>query len=268
MVNFSNEFIAFSNEAAFAKEILGLGVTQIRKANYAMIGKYYQSFSCLTTGLERIGKLCILLDKILERDLNIPNLKKDFSHDLTKLYKQLIVIKEKWDLKNKNTMPPHALLDKILNILTDFACKDRYSNLDFLIGQVTKNLVELWYKDIDLYIYDHYVTERKKQQIETNAEIISLMANSNVSVVFTGEDNSFINDIRDASIRMGVFDTVAPKRQFLILQIVRFFCNLLSELGSLVQQKQLADVPYFSEIVGCFLCPDDYFKSRKCWDNI
>lgn len=59
---YSREFIALQNEALFTKELLGIGVTQLYKANYAKKGIYYQAFTCLSTGLERIGKLCLILD--------------------------------------------------------------------------------------------------------------------------------------------------------------------------------------------------------------
>lgn len=47
-------FIAFLKEAQFTKELLAIGVTQLYKANYASKGIYYQSFVCLSTGIERL----------------------------------------------------------------------------------------------------------------------------------------------------------------------------------------------------------------------
>ena len=48
-------FNALCNEASFTKDILGAGATQIRKANYAQKGMYFQAFTSLSTGLERIA---------------------------------------------------------------------------------------------------------------------------------------------------------------------------------------------------------------------
>ena len=59
---FDPTFVAFLEEAQFTKEILGIGVTQLFKANYATKGIYYQSFTCLSTGLERFAKLCLILN--------------------------------------------------------------------------------------------------------------------------------------------------------------------------------------------------------------
>jgi hypothetical protein len=63
---FSTQFQALLKEAQFTKEMLGTGATQIRNANYATRGVYFQAFTSLSTGLERLGKLCILLDYFIE----------------------------------------------------------------------------------------------------------------------------------------------------------------------------------------------------------
>jgi hypothetical protein len=60
MLTFTQTFIALVNEAEFTKEMLGAGATQIRQANYATRGIYFQAFTSLATGLERIGKLCLM----------------------------------------------------------------------------------------------------------------------------------------------------------------------------------------------------------------
>lgn len=48
------KFKAFLKEALFTTEMLGLGATQIRKANYACKGLNYEVLPCLSTGFERI----------------------------------------------------------------------------------------------------------------------------------------------------------------------------------------------------------------------
>ena len=64
----NDTFQAFLNEAVFTKEIISSLVTQIRKADYAQKGFYFQSFTSLATGLERIGKLCLLLNYYIKNN--------------------------------------------------------------------------------------------------------------------------------------------------------------------------------------------------------
>ena len=66
MQDFSPTFKALLNEANFTKQMVGAGAMQIRRAGYANKGSYFQAFTSLSTGLERIGKLCLMLDYYLE----------------------------------------------------------------------------------------------------------------------------------------------------------------------------------------------------------
>jgi hypothetical protein len=52
----------FINESTFTAQMLGSGVNLIGSANYGRKGDYFQAFTNLATGLERIGKLCVLID--------------------------------------------------------------------------------------------------------------------------------------------------------------------------------------------------------------
>ena len=88
---YSETFRALVNEAMFTKDILGAGATQIRKGNYAQKGMYFQSFTSLSTGLERIGKLCLMLDYYIEHGGHFPDfryLKNEIGHDIADLSKE------------------------------------------------------------------------------------------------------------------------------------------------------------------------------------
>ena len=93
---FSETFHALVKEAQFTKEMLGSGATQIRNANYATKGIYFQAFTSLSTGLERIGKLCLMLDYYLDSCGQFPDekyLKNEIGHNISLIYtKSLAVI--------------------------------------------------------------------------------------------------------------------------------------------------------------------------------
>src|SRR2546421_11263019 len=88
---FSETFNALVKEAQFTKEMLGAGATQIGKANYATKGIYFQAFTSLSTGLERIGKLCLLLGHYIRTDGEFPSMgymKNEIGHQLMVLYQR------------------------------------------------------------------------------------------------------------------------------------------------------------------------------------
>ena len=90
-MQFSNTFRALLNEAQFTGELLGSGATQIRHANYATKGIYFQAFTSLSTGLERIGKLCLMLDRYIELNGSFPDLKylrNELGHNLILIYQK------------------------------------------------------------------------------------------------------------------------------------------------------------------------------------
>lgn len=135
---FTETFKALNKEAQFTKEMLGSGATQIRNANYASKGIYFQAFTNLSTGLERIGKLCLLLDYFVEHDGRFPDfdyMKNEIGHKILVIYEKSLNVISKHSIEMKflpSLNDPIHLA--ILKILSDFAQGDRYSNIDLVVG--------------------------------------------------------------------------------------------------------------------------------------
>lgn len=272
-MNDSEIFNALCREAMFSKELLGSGVTQIRKANYATQGLYFQSFSNLSIGLERIGKLCLVLDHFIETSGEFPtdvHLKKSIGHYLLKLYEQSqsVILKRGLSIRSlpKLDNPIHW---NILTILSRFAKGDRYSNFDFLVGgDRQSDPTGDWYVKVDMLIYETDVSETKKQIIKNNAEIAGRFMSGYGMVMHTSEQGTTIDNHEDASRRTGVFEAVAPKRQLYVLQMIRYWVEILFELQYLSMSINHEATPYFSEILGGFGNNYSYFRTRKTWDTI
>lgn len=265
-------FRALSQEAMFCLELLGSGATQIRKANYATQGLYFQAFTNLSIGLERIGKLCLTLDHFIETNGEFPTenyLKHTIGHDLSELYTQSQKL-----IKTRQLNIPHlTALDSpihtaITSILSKFAKGDRYSNFNFLTGGRQSNPTADWYLKVDMAIYNNQISERKKQSIKTNSITCGEILGALGAVFHTSEEGGSINTFEDASHRTGLFEAVAPKRQFYILQMIRYWVDILLELQYLGMHINHEAIPYFNEILGAFGCDDRYLRSRKRWDNI
>jgi hypothetical protein len=137
----NDTFNALPKEAQFAFEILNSGATQIRKANYAKKGAYYQSFINLTVGIERIAKLCVLLDYYIENNGKFPNDKfvRKIGHNINKLYNQSMVIKQKYSFQFRFLNNLNEIHLNIINILSSFATKDRYENINILVNAKQNN---------------------------------------------------------------------------------------------------------------------------------
>ncbi|MCK4431030.1 MAG: hypothetical protein KAW19_06975 [Candidatus Aminicenantes bacterium] len=266
-------FKALLKEAQFTNEMLGSGATQIRKANYATKGMYFQAFTSLSTGLERIGKLCLMLDYYIDNNGKFPDLdylKKKIGHKILVLYQKSIgIINERSISLNFLNNLDGNIHRNILKILSNFAQGDRYSNIDILVNaQQNRDPINSWFSFVDRPIFDTCVSDKKKRSISQNASLINQLAGSFSSVLHISETGSLITDLDDASYRTGMQKAVSPYRQLYVLQIIRFWVELLGELHYEAMKLGKQEIPFFNEIFATFYNDDRYFKSRKTWDRI
>ncbi|UTW05161.1 hypothetical protein KDX31_09275 [Amphritea atlantica] len=270
---FNETFKALIKEAQFTKEILGAGATQIRNANYSRKGVYFQSFTSLSTGLERIGKLCLMLDYYIDNDGDFPDfkyLKNDIGHKIDVLYKKSITVKQQrgYSFRFLDELDG-GIHQNILNVISDFAKGDRYSNINILVNSKQKgDPVSSWYTTVDKPLFDLHVSDRKKKDIAHNARVINQMAGHLMMVRHTSETGEEISDVEDASSRTGVQEAVAPYRQLYVIHIIRFWVELLGKLQREAMSLNNDDIPYFSEIFAGFYNQDSYIRTRKTWDTI
>lgn len=274
MKQFLNQtFNALVKESQFTREMLGSGATQIRNANYATKGIYFQAFTSLSTGLERIGKLCLMLDFYIKNQGTFPDLqymKRSIGHDISRIY-----------LESKSIINNHSIslnflgnLDgsihqNILTVLSDFANGDRYSNIDILVGNTRQSdPLASWFKNVDQVIFQSHISDKKKVKIEQNARIINHLIGNFSSVLHTSETGTEITDVEEASYRTGMQKAVVPYRQLCVLQIIRFWVELIGELQTKAMAMNNQDIPFFSEIFALFYNDDSYFKTRKTWDKV
>lgn len=270
---FNETFNALTKEAQFTKEMLGSGATQIRVANYAAKGVYFQAFTGLSTGLERIGKLCLMLDYYVRTAGQFPDqnyMKNEIGHKISLIYsKSLSVISDRAiSLKFLQNLdgPIHR---NILMVLSDFAEGDRYSNINLLVGSRRQSdPVATWFEYVDQPIFQSYVSARRKSKIAHNANVINQMIGGLSIVRHISETGTEITDVEEASYRTGMQEAVAPYRQLFVLQAIRFWVELLWELQYKALEIGKQEIPFFSEIFAPFYNADSYMKTRKTWDKI
>lgn len=268
---FTPSFQALLREAQFTKEMLGSGATQIRNANYATKGVYFQAFTSLSTGLERIGKLCLMVDHYIESG-TFPDsgyLKKDIGHKLKVLYEksQSLIARRSIRLRfTKDLSDP--IHQAILNVLHNFAEGDRYSNINLLVGsRTTVDPIALWFNQVDLPLYEVRVPKWKKEAIAQNPSIAAHLLEPYTSVLHTSETGTEITDLETASHQTGIFAAVAPHRQLSVLQIIRYWVELLGKLELIAQSQPGEDIPFFGEVFVLFYNDDVYMRTRKTWEK-
>lgn len=266
---FSPTFQALLKEALFTKEMLGTGATQIRRANYTTRGVYFQAFTSLSTGLERIGKLILMLDYRFDHGQfpDITHLKHEIGHDIVLIYnKSTQVIARRaismQFLSNLNDPIHYA----ILTILSEFAKGDRYSNIDLLVGaKRTSDPIAAWHNEVDQQLFEHSVSTRRKTMIRQRAGDVAALLGPWSTVLYTSESGDTINDFEDGSFRSGMFEAVAPLRQLYVLHVIRYFTELL--LGLHERMRSDKEIPSFNEVFTLFCNNDRYMRTRRTWER-
>lgn len=271
---YNKTFLALLEESQFTKEILAIGVTQLYKANYAEKGVYYQSFTCLSTGIERLEKLCLILDYYIQTQGALPseNYIRDYGHKIPELYNACRKI------ANRQKIAFHfcykmdeSIYRAMIDLLGNFAeSSGRYSNINILLGKEanSNDCIEQWFNNVDLPLYDKCVSQKRKNDIEYRASVIGNILNQFTVTRFTTEDNIELTDAVEGSRRTGIWEAVAPYRQLYMLQIIRYLTEILMGLGYKAMAIQSADIPNFGEIFGLFYNANSYFRSRKTWDKL
>lgn len=266
-------FTELANEAAFTKEMLGSGATQIRRANYATKGIYFQAFSNLSTGFERIGKLSIILDYYITQNGSFPTqnyLKQKFWHRLTDIYNESINIVSRNKIKFKYLPNLDAEIYKCtLVVLSDFAVGDRYANINFDEPGGQFDPIKKWHDSVDELIWKTMISQRSRERILNNSKLMSPY-NDFSFVYFAGEDHSDIKTLEDGSYRSGKNELVSAKRQLIVLQMIRYWFEVIWGLQDKAENISLTnkkyDIPHFSEILSGFWNDDSYLRTRKTWD--
>lgn len=74
-------------------------------------------------------------------------------------------------------------------MLSRFGKGDRYANIDLLINNRSyDDPISVWYKDVDLVIFQEKISDKKKDKIKTNASLIHALTSEFVMIAHTGED--------------------------------------------------------------------------------
>lgn len=261
-------FNALLKESQFTSEMLSAGYEQIGKANYTQKGIYFQAFTSLSTGIERLGKICIILECIIKNNGNLPKeeyMKREIGHDLEKIYCRIKGIKEKYDIKLNGLQDLEGnIYKKIINILSRFGKGDRYSNIDLITNK--QNYVDpitAWYKEIDLEIFDTKIKKSQKDYIKSTSKFLDNILSEDSMVVHTGENGNEINTIYEYNYQSQIYYAVEKYRRIYVYQIIRYFVEILIYLQYFIQRNNIYEIPFFSEIFYIYYWDEKYIKRRK-----
>lgn len=269
----NKNFITLLNEAQFTHEILTSGITQLGKVNYAKKGAYFSSFISISTGLERIGKLCVILDFYIKNEGKFPEeniLKDKIGHDLEMLYENSKNIVTENGIELQFLKDLDSQINKnIISILSKFAKGDRYSNINFIVkSKYQSDPIYDWYTKVEEFIFENRVSNKKKESIITNAKYIGDSFRESASAYYFGETSNEIRSIEESNFRTGMAESNTKFRQLYVAQIVRYWVEILRALQYKAMSFRKNDIPFFGEIFALFYNKDSYLITRRNYERL
>jgi hypothetical protein len=226
--------LLLTREASMASMSLGIGLTLLRKYDFAQPGFFFTSLYSITTGIERLLKLILIYDHRLNNNNRLPDNKylKGFGHQLKPLYRKAIEINRQHQIKNDDSFYfKDDIYDKIVTFLSDFAMQSRYYNLDALTGrQQSSNIEPLtrWNDEINSLILErHY--KPKEKDIKGLKMLSNFMEDFSL-VMHTDESGRAINTVKDLLISGDAVTTKQKYSMYYIYVAIRFIAELFISL--------------------------------------
>lgn len=258
--------ILLCREASLSSMSLGHGLTQLRKYDFSATGYFYSSLSLLSIGLERLLKLIVIYDFRIQNG-KFPDNKilRSYRHELVELIQKAEDLANLHKLKTTSFSCSEILVAEIIKLLSDFAVDSRYYNLDCLTGIKKDKSIEplaSWEQKINSKILNRHFRPNKRtiaqwEYLATKMEDLSYVRH-------TSEDGSEINTFKAYAAQAMVAETKQKYSMYYVYTIIRFLCEILSEL-----EWKGQFYPFLREYFVVFLNPEkQYVLNKKSWNPL
>lgn len=237
MYNFSQQWLCLSGEASIASSTLKTGLDTLKIA----CTKHYNyplAFFNLSIGLERLFKLILICESIIEQTTDKLELKKDFGHDLLKLQSRVDAILKKYNLLTN----PTIISQNMLIELTKFAENERYFNLNYLLkSSETTCPVKSWSQNVgDEIIKSHCL------------EIANVPHRIPKFVIFGYNEQNTELKTKEEFSQNYILQLLKYKyTSYYMHQTIKNYTNYFHSISLNVHEKQL-DIPYLYEFFEYF----------------
>ena len=248
-------------EAALSSMNLGVGLTFLRKHNFAEIGFIYQSFFSLSVGLERLLKLILLYEYLYENN-SFPdeNYLKSKGHNIHKLFSETRKLTSKYSGGHYfELVDQEPICDTILKNLSDFAVGNRYSHLNHLSGNnSTDDPLRRWENEVNQTVVKrHYRLTRKDEKMQELAVVL----NSSSIIRHNTESDRDINDYSSFMTESLQIKTKQRYSMYYTFFIIKAICEL--QLNQNYASRTDIDIHEFFKT---FRVEYEYARKRKSWN--
>ncbi|MDO9101265.1 MAG: hypothetical protein Q7J20_10845 [Candidatus Nitrotoga sp.] len=266
---FPPSFLLLQQEGYLISSCLGIGLTELRKADVHNKGAFYTALFNLSIGIERLLKAIVIIDHMLNNSLSIPtkNELKSYGHNIVELYDACFKIGN----SRQCLIPSRTHLDetdqRLLLLISNFACTTRYHNLDALnASQRGPDPLVHWNEIISTNLYNDIPT-KQKEKILTQANMVTNAINDVTTTLMHGLDQSPLTTTEALVLPGGLHDQAV---RFAVLHIVRLLSPIRYLLGTVSNNAyglgtNVPPVPQMQEFLNWLSDDREYVLRKKKW---
>ncbi len=282
-LNFSETFNFFSQECFLARNSILSGFDFLLKTrlNEEKDGYFYSAFFQLSIGIERLLKVIIITDYMLDNNLELPP-EAEFrkhGHDILKLYYFCTKINDKYSSKEFSYPQESTINLQVLNFLSEYAKTTRYYNLNQLSIPSKANFGQTKYPPIAEWFYisenilKKELTTLQWQRLEKQGESILLNLKDNNFTSLLDFDNQIMTTF-DVIWRMTRYQKSIPHVIWILMELLKptyYLMNKISEKSSQIEHDNgitKMRIPFLYEFFYFLLSNRSDTLKRKKWLDI
>ncbi|MBN6152780.1 hypothetical protein JR065_20835 [Xanthomonas sp. AmX2] len=270
-MTFSPTFILLQQEAYLARGSLSAGLTSLRNATFPDKGAFYPGFFNTSIGFERVMKLIVVVDHMLQNGYAPPSKAqlKAYGHDLVTLYSSCVAAAQRIGLSAVRNPVIGSTEEKILAFLSEFARWSRYYNLDSLqtAPSTYTDPLATWDAILESVLATDVPSEKARQKLQEAQLTHDLLAN-NVRAIQHGMSGKLLSlpEVFSTPVKHQLAVPYAMARVFRLLTPL---LQALDELGCLAfygpPRPPSPQAPLFSEFFVHFRGTDAEIRRKKRW---
>lgn len=270
-MTFSPTFVLLSQEAYLARSSLAGGLTSLRNATFPDKGAFYAGFFNTSIGLERVMKLIVVVDHMLQSNYVPPSKSqlKAYGHDLVALYASCVVAAQRIGLVAIHPPIIGSIEERILVFLSEFATWSRYYNLDSLKAAASSYSDPLgaWDQILESVLVTDVPGEKVARKLQQARAIHDLIADR-VLALQHGMSGSLLSlpEVFSTPVR---HELSVPYAMVRVFHLLTPLLQTLDRLGSLAfygpPRPSSPQAPLFSEFFVNFRRTDAEIRRKKRW---
>ena len=194
---------------------------------------------------------------------------RDIGHNLCSLLAKCEAIGTHLNADREYNDRPHDPIHRgILEVLTLFATKLRYYNLNHLAGATAgqSDPIALWWDKVAAPICNRHYSERQKRLDEGDGALMHHLLGDDSLVRHSAENGGPIKDLASLFARGRATLVVQRYGRLYTLQIARWLTSMIFDLSHRgAYELRIQPLLGLNEPFTIFLNEDKYFRERKTW---